>query len=64
MVFVQQSAGQYDHATILTRGRLVHRLVHSFPKLQYVKPIDGGEWILTVLYRVQAQVQPITRSLL
>ena len=44
-------------------GRLVHRLVHNFPKLQYVifrRALKSS----SLRSRLQAQVQPITRSLL
>ena len=45
-------------------GRLVHRLVHNFPKLQYVK-LSTLILLAHDLYRrLQAQVQPITRTLL
>jgi pre-mRNA-splicing helicase BRR2 len=45
-------------------GRLVHRLVHSFPKLQYVISTQSIESTSCIVFRLQAQVQPITRSLL
>lgn len=47
-------------------GRLVHRLVHSFPKLQYVLASRSHiHFFFThTTPRLQAQVQPITRSLL
>ena len=45
-------------------GRLVHRLVHSFPKLQYVNPPINIPDFYVSSYRLQAQAQPITRSLL
>src|SRR6266851_474835 len=44
-------------------GRLVHRLVHNFQKLQYVvcrRALKSS----SLRSRLQAQVQPITRSLL
>jgi pre-mRNA-splicing helicase BRR2 len=45
-------------------GRLVHRLVHNFPKLQYVSYYASSFSHLMLLFRLQAQVQPITRSLI
>ena len=42
----------------------MHRLVHSFPKLQSVFCLKYSSILLTRLIRLQAQVQPITRSLL
>ena len=44
-------------------GPLVHRLVHNFPKLQYVLPLYYDIYLIDS-HRLQAQVQPITRSLL
>src|SRR5712671_2542853 len=44
-------------------GRLVHRLVHNFPKLQLVINRCTSELYLPCS-RLQAQVQPITRTLL
>lgn len=46
-------------------GRLVHRLVHNFPKLSYVIVLsDFVEPDVNMFHRLHAQVQPITRSLL
>lgn len=46
-------------------GRLVHRLVHNFPKLSYVIVLsDFVEPNVNMFHRLHAQVQPITRSLL
>jgi len=45
-------------------GRLVHRLVHNFPKLQCVLLQLFDAEVLTRDSRLQAQVQPITRSLI
>lgn len=47
-----------------TAGRLVHRLVHNFPKLQCVFPLVCLQQSSNPVRRLQAQVQPITRSLL
>jgi pre-mRNA-splicing helicase BRR2 len=43
-------------------GHHVHRLVHNFPKLQHVSYYALSVNHLTSLLRLQAQVQPITRS--
>ncbi|THV06223.1 Sec63-domain-containing protein [Dendrothele bispora CBS 962.96] len=49
---------------IQNAGRLVHRFVHNFPKLQQMyKSLHGSNNAVTFC-RLQAQVQPITRSLL
>jgi len=45
-------------------SRLVHRLVHNFPKLQDVFISILMPCFVIKMYRLQAQVQPITRSLL
>jgi pre-mRNA-splicing helicase BRR2 len=45
-------------------GRLVHRLVHNFRKMQYVTNVILFVLSLNFCDRLQAQVQPITRSLL